>query len=64
MSRTVPAVTEDHILTIGPRSHVMCVRRQDGEFLWGLNVEKEYEARNSLSGTPGNVPSSMKEKRS
>jgi len=44
MSRTVPAVTEDHILTIGPRSHVMCVRRQDGEFLWGLNVEKEYEA--------------------
>ena len=44
MSRTVPAVTEDHILTIGPRSHLMCVRRQDGEFLWGLNVEKEYEA--------------------
>jgi outer membrane protein assembly factor BamB len=44
MSRTVPAVTEDHILTIGPRSHVMCVRRVDGEFLWGLNVEKEYGA--------------------
>jgi len=42
MSRTVPAVTEDHILTIGPRSHVMCVRRQDGEFVWGLNVELEY----------------------
>lgn len=44
MSRTVPAVTEDHILTIGPRSHIMCVRRQDGEFLWGLNVEKEYQS--------------------
>ncbi len=44
MSRTVPAVTEDHILTIGPRSHVMCIHRQDGEFLWGLNVEKEYES--------------------
>lgn len=42
MSRTVPAVTEDHILTIGPRSHVMCVNRIDGTFLWGLNVEKEY----------------------
>ena len=42
MSRTVPAVTEDHILTIGPRSHVMCVRRQDGEFVWGLNVELDY----------------------
>ena len=44
MSRTVPAVTEEHILTIGPRSHVMCVDRNDGEFLWGLNVEKEYAA--------------------
>ena len=42
MSRTVPAVTEDYILTIGPRSHVMCLRRQDGEFIWGLNVEKDY----------------------
>ena len=44
MSRTVPAVTEDYILTIGPRSHVMCVRREDGEFIWGLNVEKDYQA--------------------
>jgi len=44
MSRTVPAVTEEHILTIGPRSHVMCVNRTDGEFLWGLNVEKDYQA--------------------
>lgn len=42
MSRTVPAVTEDYILTIGPRSHVMCVNREDGEFRWGLNVEAEY----------------------
>jgi outer membrane protein assembly factor BamB len=44
MSRTVPAVTEDYILTIGPRSHVMCVSREDGEFIWGLNVEKDYQA--------------------
>lgn len=43
MSRTIPAVNEEYVLTIGPRSHVMCVRRQDGEFLWGLNVEKEYD---------------------
>jgi outer membrane protein assembly factor BamB len=45
MSRTVPAVTEDYVVTIGPRSHVMCVRRRDGEFLWGLNVEKDYQAQ-------------------
>ncbi|MCA1747389.1 MAG: PQQ-binding-like beta-propeller repeat protein, partial [Bacteroidales bacterium] len=42
MSRTVPAVTEDYIVTIGPRGHVMCVDREDGEFRWGLNIEKEY----------------------
>jgi outer membrane protein assembly factor BamB len=44
MSRTIPAVSEDYVLTIGPRAHVMCVRRQGGEFLWGLNVEKVYRA--------------------
>ncbi|MDA3821939.1 MAG: PQQ-binding-like beta-propeller repeat protein [Bacteroidales bacterium] len=42
MSRTVPAVTEDYIVTIGPRGHVMCVNRLDGELRWGLNVEKDY----------------------
>ncbi|MCG8697442.1 MAG: PQQ-binding-like beta-propeller repeat protein [Bacteroidales bacterium] len=44
MSRTVPAVTNDYILTIGPRCHVMCVRRSDGEFLWGIDIEKDYES--------------------
>lgn len=43
MSRTIPAVTEDYILTIGPRSHVMCVDRKDGNLRWGLNVEAEYQ---------------------
>jgi outer membrane protein assembly factor BamB len=42
MSRTIPAVTEDYIVTIGPRSHVMCVDRADGNMRWGLNVEAEY----------------------
>ncbi len=43
MSRTIPAVTEKYILTIGPRAHVMCVSRSNGDFLWGLDVEKEYQ---------------------
>lgn len=43
MSRTIPAVTEDYILTIGPRSHVMCMERETGDLLWGLDVEKEYQ---------------------
>lgn len=43
MSRTVPAVTEDYILTIGPRSHVMCLDRRSGDLRWGLDIEKEYK---------------------
>lgn len=42
MSRTVPALTADHILTIGPRSHIMCVERSKGDFVWGLDVIKEF----------------------
>jgi outer membrane protein assembly factor BamB len=44
MSRTVPAVTEDFILTIGPRSHVMCLDRKTGDLIWGLDIEKEYQS--------------------
>jgi len=42
MSRTIPAVTEKYILTIGPRSHVMCMERETGDLLWGIDIEKEY----------------------
>ena len=43
MSRTVPAVTDKYILTIGPRAHVMCVRRENGDLIWGLDIEKVYK---------------------
>lgn len=44
MSRTVPAVTEEYILTMGPRCHVMCLARETGDFIWGIDVEKDYES--------------------
>lgn len=44
MSRTVPAVTEKYILTIGPRAHVMCLDRKSGDLLWGLDIGKEYNS--------------------
>jgi outer membrane protein assembly factor BamB len=44
MSRTIPAVTENHILTMGPLCHVMCLSRETGDFLWGLDVAREYES--------------------
>jgi outer membrane protein assembly factor BamB len=43
MSRTVPAVTEDYILTLGPRGHIMCVRRETGDLLWGIDLVAQYE---------------------
>lgn len=42
MSRTVSAITEKYILTMGPRSHVMCMDRESGDLLWGIDIEKEY----------------------
>ncbi len=44
MSRTIPAVTEDYILAMGPMCHVMCLERKSGNLLWGLDVAKEYES--------------------
>jgi outer membrane protein assembly factor BamB len=43
MSRTVPAVNADYVLTIGPRCHVMCVKRESGDFLWGLDMVQQYK---------------------
>ncbi|HET9571749.1 MAG TPA: PQQ-binding-like beta-propeller repeat protein [Bacteroidales bacterium] len=42
MSRTVPAVTEKFILTMGPRGHVMCLERETGNFIWGMDLAKEF----------------------
>ena len=44
MSRTVPAITDKYIVTIGPRCHVMCSDPQTGDFLWGIDLVKEYNA--------------------
>jgi outer membrane protein assembly factor BamB len=44
MSRTIPAVTEDYILSMGPMCHVMCVDRETGDFRWGIDVAREYES--------------------
>ncbi len=42
MSRTVPAVTEKYVVTVGPKCHVMCVDTDTGDFRWGLDLEKDY----------------------
>lgn len=42
MSRTVPAITEKYIVTIGPRGQVMCTNPENGDYLWGIDMIKEY----------------------
>jgi outer membrane protein assembly factor BamB len=41
-SRTIPSVTDKYVVTIGPRSHVMCVDPDTGNLLWTIDLEKEY----------------------
>lgn len=41
-SRTIPAVTDKYVVTIGPRSHVMCVDPITGKLLWTHDLEKEF----------------------
>lgn len=42
MSRTVPAVTEKYVVTIGPKCHVTCLDSITGEFRWMINLVKEF----------------------
>jgi len=43
MSRTVPAVPDNYIVTIGPKCHVTCLNSQTGEFLWMLDLVREFD---------------------
>ncbi len=45
VSRTVPAVTEDYIVSMGPRCHTLCLSRETGEFLWGIDLVEEYDTK-------------------
>ena len=48
MSRTVPAVTDKYVVTIGPKCHVMCVDADSGDFRWGIDLIKDYGAEMPL----------------
>lgn len=43
MSRTIPAVTDKYIVTIGPRCQVMCCNPVTGELLWGIDLTKDFK---------------------
>ncbi len=49
-SRTIPAVTDKYVVTIGPRSHVMCTDPINGKMLWSIDLEKEYGIKDRAKG--------------
>jgi outer membrane protein assembly factor BamB len=42
MSRTIPAVTDKYVVTLGPKGHVTCLDSKTGAFRWMLNLVKEF----------------------
>ncbi len=48
MSRTVPALRDRYVVSIGPKCHVMCVDAESGAFRWGLDLEKDYGVETPL----------------
>ncbi len=42
LSRTIPAINDKYVLTLGPRCQVMCVDRLTGDLLWGFDLEREF----------------------
>jgi outer membrane protein assembly factor BamB len=42
MSRTVPAVTDKYVVTLGPKCHVTCLDAINGEFRWMIDLVQEY----------------------
>jgi len=44
ISRTVPAVMQGVVVTMGPKCHVMGVDALTGDFKWGIDLVHDYEA--------------------
>jgi len=42
MSRTVPAVTDKYVVSLGPKCHVSCLDAMSGKFQWGIDLVREY----------------------
>ena len=45
MSRTVPAVTDDYVVTLGPKGHVRCLEMETGKLVWKMDLVEEYGTR-------------------
>ncbi len=44
MSRSIPAVTDKYLVSMGPMCHVMCLNPVSGDLLWTLDPVRDYSA--------------------
>jgi len=44
VSRTVPAVSDDYLVALGPKCNVVALNARTGELLWKMDLVKEYGA--------------------
>lgn len=44
MSRTTPTLAGKYVISLGPKCHVICVDAATGQFVWGIDLVKEYNA--------------------
>ncbi len=45
MSRTVPAVTDKYVVSLGPKCHVLCLDPAQGKRRWLLDLVRQYGSR-------------------
>ena len=48
MSRTIPAVNGDYVVTISPKCYVTCLDAKTGAFKWMINLVAEYGTKEPL----------------
>ncbi len=41
-SRTIPAIYQNHVVSIGPEGHVMCCDKETGEMQWSIDMKKRF----------------------
>ena len=44
MSRTTPTLAGKYVISLGPKCHVVCLDAATGQFVWGIDLVKEYNA--------------------
>lgn len=42
-SRTIPAISDGLVVTVGPEGHVMCCDKETGDMKWSIDMKKRFE---------------------